>query len=58
VLLLLIEKEPTEERLVYLQSFDAQLFVTYLSQEAEAAASQAADDEAIVEAMQSEFDIN
>jgi hypothetical protein len=39
----------------YLHSFNAELFVTDMSHEAEAAASQAAEDEAVIEAMQGEF---
>jgi uncharacterized membrane protein len=57
-LLLLADREPTEEGMAYLQSFDAQVFVTEMSREAEEAACQAADDAAIVEAMQSEFEAN
>lgn len=54
-LLLLIDRKPSAEGMSYLRSFNAELFVTDMSHEAEAAASQAAKDEAIVEAMQSEF---
>jgi uncharacterized membrane protein len=58
VLLLLIDRSPTEKGLSYLRSFNAELFLTEMSPEAEEAASQAAGDQAIVEAMQAEFDLD
>jgi uncharacterized membrane protein len=57
-LLLLADREPAAEGMAYLQSFQAQVFVTEMSREAEEAACQAAEDAAIVEAMQAEFDTN
>jgi uncharacterized membrane protein len=57
-LLLLADTEPTAEGMAYLRSFDAQVFVTQMSREAEEAACQAAEDAAIVAAMQAEFDAN
>ena len=57
-LLLLIDREPSPEGMSYLHSFNAELFVTDMSREAEAAASQAAEDEAIVQAIQAEFDVD
>lgn len=57
VLLLLIDRELTKEGIDYLQSFGAEFHMTDMSREAEDAASQAAEDEAISAAMQEEIDV-
>jgi uncharacterized membrane protein len=54
-LLLLIDKELTEEGIAYLESFNAELYITDISEEAEEAVSKAAEDEAIAQAVEAEF---
>ena len=55
VLLLLIDQNLTPESTSYLQSFNAELHITDLNEEAEAAVGKAAEDEAIAQAVEAEF---
>ena len=54
-LLLLIDKELTKEGIAYLESFNAELYMTDISEEAEEAVSKAGEDEAIAQAVEAEF---
>ena len=54
-LLLLLDTELTEEGTAYLQSFNAELHTTELSEHTAQAVSQAAEDEAIAQAVETEF---
>jgi len=55
VLLLLIDKELTKEGIACLRTFNADLHITDMSEEVEAAVSKAADDEVIIQAVEAEF---
>jgi uncharacterized membrane protein len=54
-LLVLIDEEHAEGAIAYLGSFDAEMYVSDMSQEAEEALDEAAGDEAIAQAVESEF---
>ena len=54
-LLLLIDQELTQAGMEYLRSFDAELYVTDISEEAHAAVSRVAEDKAISQAEDAEF---
>ena len=54
-LLVLIDQEHAEKAIAYLKSFDVEMHVADISQEAEEALDQAAEDETIAQAVQAEF---
>jgi uncharacterized membrane protein len=54
-LLVLIDQEHAEKAPAYLKSFDVEMHVADMSQETEEALGQAAEDEAVAEAVQAEF---